>query len=459
MRRVCVQGLGFVGAAMAAAVAQARTADGAPTFDVVGLDLPNAAGLARVNAINAGNFPFDSSDLLLSEAVKRGHEAGNLHASTDPAEYENCAVVVVDVHLDVDFAAKPPQAKFGSFLAAVRTLAERVSPGTLVLIETTVPPGTTEKVVVPEIEKGLKARGLDPQSVLVAHSYERVMPGKDYLASITNFWRVYSGHTDAAADACERFLKEIVNTRKYPLTRLKRTADSETAKLMENSFRAVNIAFVNEWGRFAEAAGVDLGSVIQAIRVRPTHQNIMRPGFGVGGYCLTKDPLLIGIGARDLFGFSDARFPFCEAAVATNSEMPRATVAMLRKTLGDLSGKRLLLFGATYREDVADTRYSPSGPFVAWAEAEGAVVDIHDPMVNEIEEGGYAVMRSLPPAQNYDAAVFAVGHEMYRKMQPKDWLGNAHPAIVDANMVLSAQQITAFRDSGCVVKAIGRGDL
>ncbi len=459
MRKVCILGLGFVGAAMAAAVAQARNKDGAPAFKVVGIDLPTPAGKARIDALNAGRFPFETADHTLTQAVTRARDTGNLRATDDPAEFEDCDVAVVDIHLDVDFEADPPMAKFNSFLAGIRTLSKRIPAGTLVLVETTVPPGTTEKLVAPELRHGLELRGIDPDSVLIAHSYERVMPGRDFLTSITLFWRVFSGMTPEAAHACEGFLKTFIDTKTYPLTKLSRPVESETAKLMENSFRAVNIAFVDEWSRFAERAGVDLNAVIQAIRMRPTHRNIMRPGFGVGGYCLTKDPLLTGIGARDFFNLSDLRFAFSEAAVKTNREMPKATIAMVRDALGGLLGKRILLLGATYREDVADTRYSPSTDFVRWAVLEGAIVDVHDPLVDELEEVEGSVMRILPDPAGYEAAVFAVGHTIYKELEPRRWLGSARPAIVDAHSVLSQVQIGEFQNAGCWIRVIGRGDL
>ena len=118
------------------------------------------------------------------------------------------------------------------------------------------------------------------------------MPGKNYFDSIVNYWRVYAGIDDESAKKCEKFLKKIINTKDYPLTRLSDTTSSETAKVLENSYRAANIAFIEEWGRFAEDIGIDIFEIIESIRMRPTHSNIRQPGFGVGGYCLTKDPIL-----------------------------------------------------------------------------------------------------------------------------------------------------------------------
>jgi len=444
---------------MAVAVARAKGKDGQPLYKVVGVDLANQRGQARIDAINAGRFPFETTDAELVEAAKKSCAAGNLSASADAREYEDADIIVVDVHLDVDFGANPPRTDFDGFKAAIRSLAKHAKPGALVLVETTVPPGTTESVVKPEIRAGLEARKLDPDSVLIAHSYERVMPGRDYLSSVTHFWRVYSGVTEASAAACEAFLKSIIDTDKYPLTRLSRPVDSESAKLLENTFRAVNIALVDEWGRFAERAGVDLLAVIQAIRRRPTHQNIMRPGFGVGGYCLTKDPLLVGVGAREFFGLNDLSFPFAEAAVRTNQRMPMATLVMVREALGGLSGQRLLLLGASYKEDVADTRYSASAEFVRSARAEGAHVDIHDPLVDMMEEVDGPVIRVLPDAGGYAAVIFAVGHRDYRALDVATWLGRSNAVVVDANSVLTAAQIDALKTVKRPLRVIGRGDL
>src|SRR5687768_6449751 len=155
MQKVCVQGLGFVGAAMAAAVAEARDDVGTPAFQVVGVDLDTPGGRARIGAINSGLFPFETADPALATAISRGHEMGNLRASADPAEYEDCDVVVVDVHLDIDFDSAPPTVNFDDFSAAIATIARRIPAGALVLIETTVPPGTTENLVAPLLRKGL----------------------------------------------------------------------------------------------------------------------------------------------------------------------------------------------------------------------------------------------------------------------------------------------------------------
>ena len=150
---------------------------------------------------------------------------------------------------------------------------------------------------------------------------------------------------------------------------------SETGKLLENTYRAVNIALIDEWSRFAEGIGIDLFEIVDAIRVRPTHSNMREPGFGVGGYCLTKDPLFAGVGARELFGLKNLSFDFARLAVETNEKMPLATLDRMREYFrGALSGKRGLLCGISYRSDVGDTRYSPAEIFAKAALREGGSV-------------------------------------------------------------------------------------
>jgi UDP-N-acetyl-D-glucosamine dehydrogenase len=443
---------------MATAVASARDSEGNPYFDVIGVDLPTADGQAKVDAINRGELPIASTDEQLLAAFAKTHETGNLRATTAPAVYERADITVVDIHLDVVGKESVPSVNFDGFRRAIRVLGERMRPGSLVMVETTVPPGTCERVAAPELAAALRKRGLAEDAILLAHSYERVMPGRDYFQSIVNYWRVYAGATPRAADVCAAFLSKVIHVAEYPLTRLHSTTASETGKVLENSYRAVNIAFIEEWGRFAEAVGIDLFEVIDAVRMRPTHSNMRQPGFGVGGYCLTKDPLLASIASRDLFCRSDIGFPFSQQAVAVNDRMPLRTLEEVRRRLGgSLSGKRLLLLGVSYRQDVGDTRYSPSEIFVRAAEAEGALLTCHDPLVTFWSELERELPGPMPAVDGFDAVIFAVPHDEYRAIDLADWLQGARPLLFDANNVLTAAQREAARGLELAAASIGRG--
>jgi nucleotide sugar dehydrogenase len=457
---VCVQGLGFVGSAMAIAVGDARDVADAPRFNVVGVDLPTPDGLAKVEAINAGRLPVEATDDALRAALAAAHARGNLVATTDDQAYRLASVTLVDLPLDVQDANGHAAVRVDGFRAAIRTLGREMPPGSLVIVETTVPPGTTEKLIAPELVHELAARGLPPDTIGLAYSYERIMPGARYLDSIVRFPRSYAGHTPAAADACEAFLSAVIDVNEFPLARLSSTTACETAKVLENSYRATLIAFMEEWGRFAEATGVDLFEVIGTIRRRPTHSNMREPGFGVGGYCLTKDPLLAMISARDLFGHEELEFPFSRLAVEVNRAMPLASIRRLEELLEPrpLDGTTIALMGVSYRQDVADTRFSPSETFVREARRRGATVRCHDPLVRHWRELQLAVKSELLALRGVDAVVFAVPHAGYRELDPERWLNGARPVVLDSADVLSPAQRAAFAALGCKVASIGRGD-
>ena len=456
-RVVAVQGLGFVGAAMAIAAASAVNEEGEPAFTVIGVDRDDELGRARVDALNSGRFPFETTDQQLTHALAAARERGNLQAGVDPAAYGMADTIVIDVPLDIDWRSETPELRLAGFEAAIRTVGEWVRPGALVIVETTVPPGTTQRIVVPLLEDCLRERDLDPSSVLVAHSYERVMPGADYLDSIVNYWRVYAGHTDDAAKAAEKFLSTVINVDDFPISRLSNTTASETAKVLENTFRATTIALMDEWSQFAEMAGVDLFEVVDAIRMRPTHANMRTPGFGVGGYCLTKDPLFGWLSAKVLFD-QPIEFPFARAAVRTNDAAPLRVIELTTELLGgSLAGRHILLLGVSYRQDVGDTRYSPAETFARAAIGAGARLTAHDPLIDHWEELGCRVATELPSADDVDAVVLAVPHAGYRDIDVLTWFDRNQPAVIDAWDVWTAEQRRLASSLGCRVTSIGRG--
>lgn len=373
---VAVQGLGFVGAVMSLVCANALGCE----YGVIGVDLPTPDAYWRIRSLNDGVFPLTAEDPQIDVFFKRAREKGNFCATFDPYAYAVADVIIVDINLDV---AKQTGAlgafngfdvDLSGFRKAICTIGERCKEDVLVIVETTVPPGTCQQVVRPILAEELTRRGLRVDRFKLGHSYERVMPGPDYIDSIRTFPRVYSGIDDRSADATEAFLKTIIDTDQCPLTRLDNTNATEMAKVLENAYRAMNIAFVAEWARFAEEAEVDLYAVVNAIRQRPTHANLMYPGLGVGGYCLTKDPLLASWSRRALFGATEG-LSQSESAVATNDRMPVAAYHSLRALYGPLAGVNVLLLGVSYRGEVGDTRFSPVDLFHDCLLSGGCCVD------------------------------------------------------------------------------------
>ena len=462
---VAVQGLGFVGAVMSLVCANALDGD----YAVIGVDLPRKDTLWKIKSINEGLFPVIASDPKIDEFYDIAKEKGNLIATFDTYAYTKADVIIVDINLDVakdsDFYGElnDYNVDLTAFKKAMESIGNNCKEDVLILIETTVPPGTTQKVAKPIIEECLAKRGLSVDRFKLAHSYERVMPGPNYIDSIQNFYRVYSGINEKSANAAEKFLKTIISTENYPLTRLGSTNATEMAKVLENSFRAMNIAFAVEWSRFSEESGVNLYEVVDAIRMRPTHKNLMYPGIGVGGYCLTKDPLLASWSKQNLFGSKDGLSQSANG-VQINDKMPLYAFEFMKRELGDdnLKGKKVLLLGVSYRSNVGDTRYTPVEPFYNYLLKDGAKVLLHDPYVRFWEELEVEVDESLDKVFDsaLDIVAITTAHEEYDNseylinlLMNKDRL-----FILDTVGLFSNLQILRLRKKH-KIRVVGRGDI
>ena len=181
------------------------------------------------------------------------------------------------------------------------------------------------------------------------YSYERVTPGRNYYDSIINSYRCYSGAYDISKLSGKKFLKSFINYKKYKLVELPSIIDCETAKILENSFRAINIAFIDEWTKFSNKLNINLNSIINAISLRKTHSNIMRPGVGVGGYCLTKDPGFANISSKKIFKLKN-EFPITNLSKKINYKMVKTSLEFI-ESKNSLKNKKILVLG-TYKEDV-----------------------------------------------------------------------------------------------------------
>jgi nucleotide sugar dehydrogenase len=493
---VVVMGVGFVGAVMAAIVADTVDRKGRPSKFVIGCQRPSERSYWKIPLLSRGESPVKAEDPEVAPLIARTvNQKQTLTATfnSDCLTLADC--VVVDVQCDYvkqDLGRmKTGEADMAALEATMRTIGEKIPPKCLVLIETTVAPGTTEFVAWPILRKAFAARGLkrDP---LLAHSFERVMPGREYVASIRDFWRVCSGCNLEARRRVEKFLREVLNTKQFPLTVMDRPIESETTKIVENSYRATILAFLHEWSLFAERNGVDLVKVIKAIKTRPTHSNIIFPGPGVGGYCLPKDGGLGYWAYKHILGFEDGDsvFRITPTAIDVNDTRGLHAAELTRDALRNMgrhiAGADVLLCGASYRQDVGDTRYSGSELVVRKLTEMGAEMRVHDPYVEhwyELESQdtypapGHSwarffraqahlahlrVQRDLKAAlHGAEAVIFAVPHEPYLKLKPADvvkWAGRPL-AIVDCFGILSDDTITRYFELGCEVKALGRGHI
>ncbi|MDD5347796.1 MAG: glycoside hydrolase family 9 protein, partial [Candidatus Omnitrophica bacterium] len=498
---VAVQGLGFVGQAMASVIANAQHVK---EYAVIGIDLPS--NQERLDLINRGISPIKSDDPKLQAFLREAAlHRRSLIATTEKKAYSFADIIVMDVPfeaekpaikdvLDFVMAAEPNPANWlkkpvidavadlyaergkmslGIFENAVKDIASFMKEDALVIIETTVAPGTTDMVAFPVLERVRAERGFTSPCQL-AHSYERVTPGPDYLESVYNFPRQLSARDKTSELKALEFFDSITNTARFPVNILSEPIETELAKVLENTYRSVLIAMTHDFDLLAEHAGANLHDISNGIRVRPTHSNMLSPTLGVGGYCLPKDALLALYAAQEFFGMDLSSCLLILRAVAINDLRALRAVQFALKGLGclcDMSGARVSIMGVSYKAGIGDTRYSPSETACRAFHRLGALVSAHDsyvdrwdeierdPDINVFFSNGkdiYAIMREA------DVIVFAVNHREYASLDIErlDAERGFRPGvIIDAYDVLDDAQIKSLLAKGYKVFGYGKGHI
>jgi UDP-N-acetyl-D-glucosamine dehydrogenase len=356
---VVILGLGYVGMPLARQAVQAG-------LTVLGYDVD--AGL--VGALAAGRSHVDD----LSDGDVREMLAGGFAPTADEPRIGTADTAVICVPTPLSEENGPD---LRAVTAATEAVARHLRPGMLVVLESTTYPGTTDDVVRPLLEQGSGL--IAGQDFHLAFSPERIDPGNPVYGA-HNTPKVVGGFTPActerAADFYGRFVPAVVRT--------KGTREAETAKLLENTYRHVNIALVNEMARFCHELGIDLWDVISAASTKPFGFQAFYPGPGVGGHCIPIDPNYLSHNVRSKLGYP---FRFVELAQEINATMP-AYVARRAQNLLNADGQavhgaNVLLLGVTYKPDIADRRESPSIPLARQLLSLGAVVTYHDPYVRD----------------------------------------------------------------------------
>jgi len=357
--RVGVIGLGYVGLPLVTEFARGG-------FAAIGFEV-DAAKAATINSGESyiGDVP--------SSQVKDLVDSGRLHATTNFDDLKDCDAIIICVPTPLR-KTKEPDVSY--ILAAADEIQKRLRRGQLIILESTTYPGTTDEVLLPMLEEtGLK---LD-QDFLLAFSPERVDPGNPEFKT-HNIPKVVGGVTDDSTEAAAALYGRIV--REVHAVSSARVA--ETAKLLENTFRAVNIGMANEMARLCYALGIDTWEVIRAAATKPFGFMPFYPGPGIGGHCIPLDPHYLSWKARQ-HGF-DSRF--IGLAEEVNSRMPEHVVQLVSDGLNDarkaMNGSRILLLGVAYKKDIDDVRESPALSIIDRLRSKGCDVRYHDPFVTDV---------------------------------------------------------------------------
>lgn len=386
-----VLGLGYVGLPLAAAAASAGV-------KVTGLDV-NAQ---MVDDLNQGVSHIDD---LSSDDVGAMLDQG-FSATTDSACLATARTIVICVPTPLSPEGGPD---LGAVTSASKAIAAQLSPGTLVILESTTYPGTTDEVLRPFLEESGLVAGADFH---LAFSPERIDPGNPTFG-VTNTPKVVGGLTEECGEVAAEFYGRFVHT----VVRARGTREAEMAKLLENTYRHVNIALVNEMAIFCQELGVDLWDSIAAAATKPFGFQAFYPGPGVGGHCIPIDPNYLSYKVKTL-GYP---FRFVELAQEINSRMPAYVMQRAQELLNDsglaLSRSKVLLLGVTYKADIADQRESPARPVARKLAAKGATLTYHDPHVESWQVDGVDIPRSTDLEQamaDADLTILLTDHSDYR---------------------------------------------
>lgn len=368
MADLAVIGLGYVGLPLAREAAQAG-------LEVIGFDV----NVVVVKALNEGvSHVDDVSDADISRMLDAGFSA-----TSDESELGRADVVIICVPTPLTEEDGPD---LGPVRAAVRALAPHLRPGRLVVLESTTYPGTTDEVLAPILEEsGLKA-GVDFN---LAFSPERIDPGNATFG-MRNTPKVVGGYTPICTQRAAAFYGKFVET----VVMARGTREAETAKLLENTYRHVNIALVNEMARFCHELDIDLWDVIGLASTKPFGFQAFYPGPGVGGHCIPIDPNYLSHSVQVRLGYP---FRFVQLAQEINASMPMYVARRAQDILNSegkaVKGTTVLLLGVTYKPDIADLRESPAVPLARRLEELGANVQFHDPYVRTWQVGGHGISR------------------------------------------------------------------
>lgn len=385
-----VIGLGYVGMPLAQAAVHAG-------LKVVGFDINEAV----VAGLREGRSHIDDlTDADVKAMLDRGFSATN-----DEEAIAQADAVVICVPTPLSEGGGP---ELSAVIAAVDVVHRNLALGTLVVLESTTYPGTTEEVVRPTLEDGHRVVGRD---FFLSFSPERVDPGNAHFG-IRNTPKVVGGTTPACTERAVALYSQFIDT----VVEAVGTREAETAKLLENTYRHINIALVNEMARFCHELGIDLWDVIRLASTKPFGFQAFYPGPGVGGHCIPIDPNYLSYSVRTRLGYP---FRFVELAQEINATMPRYVASRAQAVLNDASmatkGARILLVGVTYKPDIADRRESPAVGLAKALKELGAQLSYADPYVESWRVEGTDVARVIDPVAEaglFDLVILVQNHRV-----------------------------------------------
>jgi len=435
-QKISIIGLGHVGLPMMLILSNLKK-KGKYLYDVNVVENNDKKGKNIKRLVDKKKTFFNTNDNKFNKLFNKTINSSKCEIRTDLENIKNANIIIISINFEIKKNIKD----FNILKQLIRNIGNRIKKKTLILFETTVPPGTCEKMLIPELEKTLHKRKIKLDEISFSYSFERVMPGKNYLNSITSNYRCYSGHNNLSKYKCRNFLSSFINIKKYPLYELDSITECEAAKILENSYRAINIAFIDEWTKYSNLMKINLMNIIQSIKLRPTHSNLMRPGLGVGGYCLTKDPLFVNISGK-IFLPGKMSFPITKKSISINKKMPLFALSFVKQNYKLTNKSKILMLGMSYKEDVGDMRHSPSVTLLKHLLNYSKNIKINDPFYkSRILKCEYIETKNN--LKDFDLVLLCTAHKQYKNLSSN--LFQKRAVIIDLNNVLNKNQTIDFK--------------
>jgi len=449
VRKIAVVGMGYTGIPIAALFADV------PGFKVVGIQRRSKRSGWKIDCLNQGKNPIGGDEPGLSELIARVVKKGTFAVVEDMGECRDAEAILIDVQTPIDDNKVP---MYESLVEVSENIGKVMNSGTLVAVESTVAPGTTENIVKPILEEssGMKA-GRD---FFLAFCYERVMVGR-LIKNIVDLPRIIGGINEKSRDRAMELYEHITKAKLVPTDVL----TAEVAKVVENTYRDVNIAFSNEVALICESLGINVYEVREIVNTLPNDpsnpssnpvRNMLFPGSGVGGHCLPKDPWLLKYGL-DQYGKSKLYPKIIVDSRAINDAMPLHAVDLIEDALaehgGKLKGAKVAVLGVAFLENSDDSRNTPSATLYYELKKRGAKPVLHDPIVQRFD---IPFTNDLNEAiVGADAIVIATKHKEYKQLDLKVLLNKmAKPILIDGRNLFDSK--TAM-SAGFTYRGVGKG--
>lgn len=410
--KICVLGLGYIGLPTALLFATHG-------YEVVGVDI----NVKVVEKLNSGKAPF--KEFGLDELLEKAK--GNFIAKTEVVDSD---IFIISVPTPLEKAVKVAELKY------VRLATEMIYPhlkqDNLVVLESTVPPGTYEKLLIPILEKS----GLKIDNFHIAHCPERAIPGRTIYEMINND-RIIGGYNKKSSELTKSIYASFVKGKIF----LTDTRTAEFVKLMENTYRDVNIALANEFAQIADDSGINIWEAIELANKHP-RVSILKPGPGVGGHCIAVDPWFLTE--------NSSKFKMISLAREINDTMPNYVLQLIKKLLKDIKDPTITLFGLAYKGNVDDTRETPAIKLIKLAENEGYKIKCYDPLIKNFE---YRLQNLDDATKDSDCIVLVADHDIFKNIEPSK-LKIRNRNLIDSRNFLNYEK---WNDAGFKILTLGDG--